>query len=64
MRNIRQFCATLLLIFALAFPAFAGDIQLPGATAAGDILMPGDSVSADLVMEIELGILLTVSSLL
>lgn len=63
MKNIRRFCAPLLLILALTFPAFAGDIQLPGVTAPDGIHSPGSSVSADLLMEIELGILLNLSSL-
>lgn len=32
MKNLRQFCATLILTLALAFSASAGEIGFPGAT--------------------------------
>jgi hypothetical protein len=71
--SIRQFCAAFLMTFLLAIPAFSGDMGFPGvnrpaeqpppaATTAGEILTPG--ATGDPVIEIALGFLLDVSSLL
>ncbi len=71
MRNIRQLCIAAFLTLTLAFPVFAGEIHLPGVTApdetqsetvAGDILTPG--ATDDSAIEVALGFLLDVSSLL
>ncbi|HEY6189589.1 MAG TPA: hypothetical protein VIW80_18190 [Pyrinomonadaceae bacterium] len=34
MRYLRQFCAVSMLVCALAFSAYAGDIECPGITAS------------------------------
>ena len=56
MKNLRQFCATLILTLALAFTAFAGEIGFPGSTnpppkqqssAAGDTQFPGATSTDD-----------------
>ena len=46
MKRLRQFCAGLILTFALSASAFAGKVDCPGITdsqpeATGDILCPG-----------------------
>ena len=72
MKSIRQFCAAFGLTIVLACSAFAGDMLGPGVAANGDMSFPGASVAGDMltpgvtddsIMEIALGFLLDVSSL-
>jgi hypothetical protein len=72
MRSIRQSCVAFVLTLVLALSAFAGDIQLPSQTVAGEMSFPGETVAGDMlapgvtadsVVEIALGFLLDVSSL-
>ncbi|HEY0380514.1 MAG TPA: hypothetical protein VGC87_26610 [Pyrinomonadaceae bacterium] len=57
MRKIQQFFAVVVLTFALALSAFAGEISCPGITSspssqqtsiAGDIGTPGSSATGDI----------------
>lgn len=62
MRSIRQFCAAFVLTLILTISAFAGDMGFPGVTAPGEISTPG--VTASTVIDVALGLLLNVSSIL
>ncbi len=76
MKKLQQFCAIATLTLTLTISAFAGEMGCPGVTAtcelspppveveniAGDMQTP--SVTDETVMEIALGWLLDVSSLL
>jgi hypothetical protein len=72
-KSIRQFCAAFLLTLVLALTALAGDMSFPGiatadqapsppnSTAAGDMHTP--DVTSESVVEVALGFLLDVASL-
>jgi hypothetical protein len=73
MKKLQQFCVIATLTLTLTISAFAGEMGCPGVTStceldpsgetqAGDILTPG--AMDDSVVEIALGLLLDVSSLL
>jgi hypothetical protein len=72
MKRLQQFCVIATLTLTLTISAFAGEMGCPGVTStceltppetiAGDVLTPG--ATDDSVIEIALGLLLDVSSLL
>ena len=73
MNTFRQFCAAATLSLALTFSAFAGEIQTPGITTTGDACGSGAASAGEVhalsatngpLMEIALGFLLKISSML
>ncbi|HEX8144042.1 MAG TPA: hypothetical protein VF553_15690 [Pyrinomonadaceae bacterium] len=74
MNILRQFCAAVTLSLALTFSAFAGEIQTPGIPTSGEMggqgaastneVQSSDATTEPPLMEIALGVLLKISSML
>ncbi|MBA3768565.1 MAG: hypothetical protein H0W99_16620 [Acidobacteria bacterium] len=70
MKQLKQFCAAVLLTLMFALSAFAGDIWAPGVTsqssqpsASGEMSTPGATTSIDPLMALALSLLQNALSL-